>query len=343
MPDAYEKLMDRVRDVARLNSVVQLLDWDQETQMPAGGALARAEQVALLAGLAHEHLVHDETRSALDSATAAQEDYVAETNIRQSRRIFARAVRVPTKLIKDIARTSSLAKEAWTGARERADFQGFAPHVSKLVDLKRQVADHIGYEAEPYDALMDEYEPGAKSADIETLFAELCPATVSLLEKISAAPNKPDLSILQRDYPVDRQATLSRRMAEALNFDFQAGRADVSVHPFCTTIGGGGDVRITTRYVESFLPSALFGTLHETGHALYEQGLLSEHIFTPMGEAVSLGIHESQSRMWENMVGRSRPFWAHHFDAVKVMFHEALGGVSLDEFYAAINTVRPSL
>ncbi len=219
----------------------------------------------------------------------------------------------------------------------------FAPFLEKLVDLKKQMAECVGYAAEPYDALLDEYEPGAKAADIESLFADLRERTVTLLKKIMDAPDQPDTSILSRHFPTAGQEALSRKMAEALNFDFDSGRADVSVHPFCTTVGAGGDVRITTRYDERFLPASLFGTMHEVGHALYEQGLSRDHANTPMGEAVSLGIHESQSRMWENLVGRSRAFWTYHWDAVSKVFPEALQGVSLDEFYRAINAVKPSL
>ncbi|MHC4697382.1 MAG: carboxypeptidase M32, partial [Planctomycetota bacterium] len=162
------------------------------------------------------------------------------------------------------------------------------------------------------------------------------------LKRLESSPSKPNASILTRHFPRAQQEQLSRKMAECLNFDFTAGRADLSVHPFCVTVGGAGDVRITTRYMEDFLPGALFGTIHETGHALYEQGLLSEHMFTPMGEAVSLGLHESQSRLWENFVGRSRAFWTYQYEGVQGMFPEALGNVSVDEFYRAINTVEPS-
>ena len=352
---AYTQLMERVRDVGRLGAVEQLLEWDQETYMPKKGVAARAEQSALIAGLAHEHLVADDTRSLLDLASGDPDDYVAETNLRETRRAFQRAVAIPTALVKEIARTSSLAKDTWVSARSRADFGEFAPYLETMLDLKRQVAECVGYEGEPYDALMDEFEPGAKSAQLETLFEELRGATVALLRRISdggaalrppgglPTPSRPDASILTRLYPVDRQATLSRKMAEAIHFDFDSGRADVSVHPFCTTIGGSGDVRITTRYNERFLSAGLFGTLHETGHALYEQGLLPEYEATPMGQAVSLGIHESQSRLWENMVGRSRAFWKYHWKGLQTVFAEALGDVTQEGFYRAINTVRPTL
>jgi len=342
MNDAYHKLMERVRDLGRLQSIGQLLDWDQEVLMPSGGSSARAEQLSLIAGLAHEQLISDETGKLLDGAAADDSDAVARTNLRETRRSFDRAVKVPTALVKEIAHASSLAKDAWAKARAKSDFSLFADHLGKMIDLKKQLAEAIGYETEAYDALMDEFEPGAKAKDVETLFASLREEIVPLLEQVQAAPNKPDASILTRHYPQAGQEAISRRVAEAIGYDFESGRADVSVHPFCTTIGGSGDVRITTRYIEDFLPSSVFGTMHEVGHALYEQGLLSEHRFTPMAEAVSLGIHESQSRMWENMVGRSRAFWAFHYGELQRTFPEALGDVSLDDFYRAINTAAPS-
>ena len=342
MASDYDQLMDRVKDIGRLRAIEQLLEWDQETQMPRSGVQPRAESAALIAGLAHERLIGEELRSLLDTASADESDFAVQTNLREMRRTVARSVNIPTALVKDIAQTSILAKDAWASARKTSDFGEFAPFLAKLIDLKKRMAECIGYDTEPYDALMDEFEPGARAADIEQLFASLREATVGLLERVRGASQRPDTSILARKYPIDRQVRLSRKMAETLGFDFTAGRADVSVHPFCTTIGGCSDVRITTRYDEQFLSGALFGTVHETGHALYEQGLLREHTFTPMGEAVSLGIHESQSRMWENMVGRGRPFWSYHWGGLKAVFPESLGDLSLEEFYGAINAVEPS-
>ncbi len=342
MADAYADLLARIKDIGRLRAIEQLLDWDQETYMPEHGVHGRAQQMAIVAGIAHEYLVADETKALLAEASGADDDYVAHTNIRETRRVFDRASKVPTDLVKEIAHAGALAKDAWAKARAESAYSRFAPHLAKLIDLKKQYAEYVGYEASPYDALMDEFEPGAKSAQIEKLFAELRSATVSLLNKLENSASKPDASILTRHFPRAQQEKLSHQMAGWLNFDFKSGRADVSAHPFCVTVGGAGDVRITTRYMENFLPGALFGTMHETGHALYEQGLLHEHMFTPMGEAVSLGLHESQSRLWENFVGRSRAFWKHHYTGVQAMFREALGDVSQDDFCRAINTVEPS-
>ncbi len=341
MAHTYEKLMERVRDIGRLGAIEQLLDWDQEVYMPAQGVTARAEQMALVAGLCHDWLAAEETGRLL--AEAATDDDCAATNVRETKRAFDRAVTIPTTLVKEIARESSLAKSAWTKARETNTFATFAPHLGRLIELKKQVAECIGYKTEPYDALMDEFEPGATAVEVEALFASFREFTVGLIQRLKDATRQPDASILKRHFPRDTQEKLCRKFAESIGFDFAAGRSDVSVHPFCTTIGGAGDVRITTRYWEHFLPAALFGTLHEAGHGLYEQGLPAAHVFTPLGEAISLGIHESQSRLWENLVGRSRPFWKCHYAEVQQAFPEALGDVSLDAFYGSINTVTPSM
>jgi carboxypeptidase Taq len=346
MSKSYDQLLELVKDVARLESVGQLLDWDQETKMPESGVSARAEQCSLVAGIAHERFTSPELGRLLNTAEGEADNKasaVAATNLREIRRRYDRKTKLPTDLVKETAHTAIVAKDAWAKARKNSSFAEFSPYLEKTVALRRKVADLIGYKTEPYDALMDEFEPGAKSAEVELLFRELVAATVPLLQRIQAATDKPDTSILSRHYERPAQERLSRKVAETLGFDFGAGRADVSTHPFCTTIGGPGDVRITTRYMEDFLPAAMFGTMHEVGHAMYEQGLLNDYRFTPMGEAVSLGIHESQSRMWENFVGRGLPFWECHYPALQKEFPAALGSVPLADFYRAINAVRPSL
>ena len=343
MPSAYEKLMVRVKDAARLESVGALLDWDQETYMPTAGVAARADQIALISGLQHDTLVCDETRALIEKAEAPADDYAAVTNLREVRRAFDRQSKIPTELVKEIAHTTTLAKQAWAKAREQDDFGAFAPLLTKVVTLKRRVVDLVGYQTDPYDALMDEFEPGAKTAEVEAVFKDLVAATTGLLDRIRNAPRKPDPTILRGHFPRDKQETLSAKMAKCIGFDSNRGRADVTVHPFCTTIGGSDDVRITTRYDEGFLSPALFGTLHESGHALYEQGLEAAHRFTPMGEATSLGIHESQSRLWENLVGRGLPFWECHYEALQELFPGELGDVTLAAFHGALNAVSPSM
>jgi carboxypeptidase Taq len=204
------------------------------------------------------------------------------------------------------------------------------------------VADLIGFDNERYDALMDEFEPGAKTAEIAKLFGSLAKPLASLIREITAAPNQPDESIVHRRFPAEAQKAFARKLAEAIGFDFERGRLDVSAHPFCTGMAPG-DVRLTTRYNENHFNSAIFGVLHEAGHGVYEQGLDPEHQYTPISHSVSLGIHESQSLTWENLVGRSRPFWERFYPDCQAAFPEALNGVSLDEFMGAINIVKPSM
>lgn len=343
MPTAYESFVENIRELGTARAIEALLDWDQETYMPPRAAEDRANQLAFMAGLIHERLTSDTLGGLLDSLERDGQaaDEAQQTNVRETRRDFDRAVKLPRRLVEEIARATSLARNVWIKARADSDFPAFAPHLERLLDLKRQAADAVGWTTERYDALMDEFEPGAKSAEIEQVFKALRAELVPLAAAIAKAPRQPDLSILERECPVEAQAAFNRRMAEALCFDFQAGRIDISAHPFCTHLSPL-DVRMTTRYDAKYMPGSLFGVLHETGHALYEQGQDVQHALTPRGSAVSLGIHESQSRMWENLVGRSREFWEHFYPALQAAF-PSMARVPLDAWVFAINAVRPSL
>ena len=352
MPSAtYAMFLDRVRELSTWGQIGSLLGWDQETYMPPKAVHDRANQIAAIAGLAHEKLVSDEMgklltelRGEIGDATAGTKagdaDGVVAANVREVRRSYDRAVKLPTALVQEIARESSLAQEAWRVARAGSDFARFAPHLEKLLDLKREVADRFGWDTEPYDALLDEFEPGARAADIQTIFDALKKELVPLVAALAKAPRQPDQSILKRSCPVAQQETFNRRVLERMGFDFQAGRIDRSAHPFCSGTTPS-DVRLTTRYDEHYFPMSLFGSMHEAGHGLYEQGFDPIHTGTPMAQAVSLGIHESQSRLWENMVGRSRPFWEHWLPEFQQTFTN-IAGVPVDDFVRAINTVRPS-
>lgn len=342
MADPYSSFLQHVREIHTLRTIGGLLEWDQETCMPRRGAADRAEQLALIAGLEHRKRTSEELGNLLSQLERERpsDDFARATNIREMRRSFDRAVKIPAALVEEIARVSALAKDAWVKARKESRFADFAPHLERLLDLKRQVARHVGYTTEPYDALMDEFEPGAQSAEIERVFDGLKREQAPLAVALAKAPRQPDASILTREFPQAGQERFNRLIADALGFDFNAGRIDVSTHPFCMGLTPC-DVRLTTRYDERFIPAALFGTMHEAGHGLYEQGLDPAHVNTPMAAAVSLGIHESQSRMWENVVGRSRPFWQHYYPLLQLEF-PALKGVPLDAWYFAINAVRPS-
>ena len=343
--ESYEALIARVQEVATLQSCAGVLHWDRETYMPPRGAAHRAGQLAALAGLAHEKF----TDPRLGELLAAVEgtDVVAEpesdaaVNARELRRAYDRATKLPRELVEEIARVTSLAHGEWVDARRRADFRIFRPWLEKIVALKQQEADCYGHEGSRYDALLEDYEPGATTAWLEGVFGPLRDALVPLLEAIKGAPAEPDVSILARSYPVDRQELLGRVAAAAFGFDFQAGRLDTVAHPFCSGIGPG-DTRLTTRYNERDFGDAFFSIVHECGHGLYDQGLPADHWGTPRGQAISLGIHESQSRLWENLVGRSLSFWRHFFPIACQVFPEALGDVSLGTFYFSINDVRPS-
>jgi carboxypeptidase Taq len=349
----YASFIAHVRELRALQSIQELLEWDQQTCMPRKGAGYRAEQIGLIAGAAHRRLTAPKlgrwltklaARAELGGpqpGTPADEPDVITTNVREIRRLYDRAVKLPTRLVAEVARTTSVAGEAWMAARRDSEFAAFAPYLEKLLDLKRQVADRIGWQSEPYDALLDEFEPGARAADVQAVFDALQPQLVPLVAALAAAPRQPDTAILERLAPIPQQQAFNRMIAERMGFNFEAGRLDVSTHPFCSGFCPT-DVRMTTRYHEHGLAQSLFGVMHEAGHGLYEQGFDPQHTGTPLAASVSLGIHESQSRLWENQVGRSRPFWEHFYPAMQEAF-SSFADVPLEAWHFAINTVRPSL
>ena len=344
--DAYAELVRRSKELGVLHSCAGVLGWDQQTYMPAKGAGLRGEQMAFLAGLAHSKATDPKVGELLTavegSGLVRDPESDAAANAREMRRGYDRATKLPAALVEELARVTTAAQQAWQQARAANDFPTFRPHLEKVVALKRQEAQAVGYADHPYNALLDEYEPGATVAEVREVFAGLTRDLVPLIQKIGASGKKPDRSVLERDYPVDRQKVFAEAAAAAFGFDFAAGRLDTTSHPFCSGMGPG-DCRITTRYNPRFFSESFFGVLHETGHALYEQNLPAEHFGTPVGVACSFGIHESQSRLWENQVGRGRPFWDHFFPRLKQTFPGSLDGVTLDTFHLAINDVRPSL
>jgi carboxypeptidase Taq len=342
---AYEELIRRVHDVGVLGSCTGLIGWDERTYMPRAGASHRGEQMALLARLGHEMITDPRIGELLAAVEGSNlvTDLASDAgaNVREIRRGYDRATKLPKELVEDLARITTQAQGEWAEARQASDFRRFLPWLEKIVALKRQEASAVGYADHPYDALLDEYEPGAKTAELRRLFADLAADLVPVVESIVGSHKKPDREILTREFPVDRQERFAHAAAAAIGFDFEAGRLDVTTHPFCSGIGPG-DTRLTTRYNPRFFSEAFFGVLHEAGHGIYEQNLPAEHFGTPLGSATSLGIHESQSRLWENQVGRSRPFWEYFFPRAREIFPEALDGVSLDRWLFAINDVRPS-
>jgi carboxypeptidase Taq len=263
--------------------------------------------------------------------------------VRLARRDYGQATKLPSRLVTEVSRATSLAEPAWVRARAESDWSVFAPHLEEIVGLTRESAEALGYEEHPYDALLDLYEPGSTKARIEPVFEELKAGLVPLIRKISALPDEDRSRPLYGPFDEAEQEAFGQKVITAFGYDFRRGRQDRAVHPFCINFGGSGDVRITTRFDPNWLSPALFATFHEAGHAMYEQGVNPDYARTPLSGGVSMGVHESQSRLWENLVGRSRTFWSFYYPELQQTFPEALGGTDLEDFYRAINDVRPSL
>ncbi len=350
MTDSHSSVLEQVqqhaRETALLESAQQLLEWDERTYMPPEAGDYRAEQVAYLAGLIHQR--HTDRRlgewlaQLAESPLAADPHSDAGCTIRQLRREYDKKTKLPESLVKELTRLAVRGQQVWVAARKNDDFAAFAPVLEQMIALKQQEAEALGYTDCIYDALLDAYEPDEKTANVRRVLAALRDDLAPLVQAIAESDRSPHLEILERIYPVSAQETFGKEAAARIGFSFAAGRLDVTHHPFCTNLGPQ-DTRITTRYDERFFPSAFFGILHEAGHGIYDQGLPADHYGLPTGKYVSLGIHESQSRMWENMVGRSRAFWEFFYPSARKAFPDALEGASLDQFYFAINDVRPSL
>lgn len=343
---AYEELVRLTREATLLLSCSELLAWDELTYMPPGGVANRGNQLALLAGLYHDRATDPHIGQLLDvledSPLVSDPESATAVNVREVRRTYQRQTRLPRSLVEQLARVTSVAQQQWELAKEEDDFSRVERSLEEIIRLKRHEAECLGYQSVAYDALLDVYEPGASSHQLFQMFDALRSDLLPLLGKILGSGRRPHVGILRRDFPIDRQRVFAETLASAIGFDFHRGRLDSTSHPFFSTIGLG-DCRITTRYRQHQLAEALFATLHEAGHALYEQGLDAEHYGTPMGESSSLGIHESQARLWEHNVGNSRAFWQHFLPLAQQIFHEALHGVTLDEFYRAVNHIQPSL
>jgi len=334
--DAYASLCDLARQRALVGSTAAVLGWDQETHLPPAGVAWRARQLAWLSARAHEMATSDEWLDTL--ARAEEEDDGSDTtrtaNLREFRFHSDRATRLPVELVARATEASSLSKQAWAEARRRSDFSLFRDHLHTMVGIAREKAGHWGYETEPYDALVAGYERGADTAKLS---ARLDPLREPLREIAAAAVERAEernARLPAGPYPEESQKILNREVAEAIGFDFEAGRIDTTTHPFCTG-PGPRDTRLTTRYDERDFTSSLFGVMHEAGHGLYDQGLPPDDFGLPSGDAVSLGIHESQSRLWENHIGGSRRFWEHWYPRACELF-PVLRELPLDDFLAAI-------
>jgi carboxypeptidase Taq len=344
---AYAELIRRTREHSLVASCADVLAWDEDTYMPSAGAEHRAAQLALLAGLQHQRATDPRLGELLaeveGSLLVADPESAEAVNVREIRRAYEHQTRLPRALVEELARVTSLSEQAWAAARRAADFPSFRPWLEKVIRLKRREADALAIAPDPYDTLLDDYEPGARGDELAGLFDALRRELVPLANALTySAPRRPHTSLLRRAFPVQAQRAFGAAVAAAVGFDFRRGRLDTTTHPFFSTLGPD-DCRITSRFGERRFTEGLLTILHETGHGLYEQGLPAEHYGTPLGEAASLGLHESQARLWENAVGRSRPFWRHFFPAARATFPGVLDDVSPDDFHFAVNAVEASL
>ncbi|MBU0929166.1 MAG: carboxypeptidase M32 [Spirochaetes bacterium] len=340
--DAESKLLEHIGAA---------LGWDQETYMPSGAIEERADQLAFIEALAHEKATAPEIGDLLGALGSTGENpggpeslpTIDRAYLRVLRRKYDQATKLPVELVSELAKATSLSQAAWAEARKNDDFKAFEPYLTKMLGYQKRVAACLAPDAKPYDTLLDQYEEGATEAQIASVFGALRTDLVLLLDKIRGRPQIDD-SFLRRRSPVDGQAKASEYLMKVLSYDTSRGRLDTTAHPFTTTLGGS-DVRITTRYDEDFFPSSVFSTIHETGHALYELGIdpSPEYRRTSLAEASSMAVHESQSRLWENTVGRSLGFWLQHLPMLKQTLSPVLDGVGLEDFYRAVNRVEPSL
>jgi len=342
MNTSYRELKERLAEIVDLEKTAELLRWDQQVKMPPGGSAARAERLATLGRIAHERFVDPGIGRLLDGLESFEEsrpyDSVEASLVRVTRRDWRKARRVPSDLLVELTRAAALAYPAWVEARQRSDFSLFLPHVERQFELRRRYVDCFDDFDEPYDVLLDDFEPEMRTAQVRRVFERLKAEQIPLVEAVGErghADHPPG------HYPVERQRRFERDVVDRFGFDPEAWRCDETVHPF-ESAPSRNDIRITTRHFEDSL-DGLFAAMHEFGHGLYEHQVAPELERTPLCRGASLGLHESQSRMWENLVGRSRPFWRFFWPRLKETFPQALGDVETDDWFHLVNRVQPSL
>ena len=339
---AWAEFERRMGEIEDLSATLSLLSWDEQTYCSRRGRDARAQHLATLSTLTHERVVDPAYGEVLDrlAEEPGELDEVRRAMVRNVKHDRDRAVRLPAELVHALAVTGSRSNQAWEEARRTSDFAVFRPHLEAMLALKLEQADALGHDGERYDALLEAFEPGMRVAQLAPILDGLREELVPFVRRVLDRP-APDTSFLDGPYPHDRQLELSRRVLGDFGFDFEAGRQDSSTHPFC---GGPGptDVRLTTRVYDSLEPGCLYSTMHEAGHGLYEQGLATVHPRTSLAHAPSLGLHESQSRFWENVVGRSQAFWQHYLPVARAMFPGLLDHVGPEEMARGVNKVAAS-
>ncbi len=339
--ELYQHYKTAMTKIADIKYSIAVLGWDQECYQPKKGANFRAQQIGTLSGIAHDLFVDDklgEILSKLKSSTDLSE--LQNRNIEETFKDYTREKKYPTSFVEKIAQVTSQTYQSWLKAREENNFKIYSPMLATMIDMKREEAEILGYENHPYNALLDLYEPGSKTEELDVLFKEVRSNLVDFVKEIAMKPQM-RTDFLKQNFSRQQQWDYGIETLRQMGYDFDAGRQDVSPHPFTTNFSMQ-DVRVTTRVNENDFNTMLWSCIHEGGHALYEQGLLVENYGLPLGEAVSLGIHESQSRLWENLVGRGFDYWKGNFPKLKTIFPEQLKAVSDKDFYNGINKVQPS-
>jgi len=336
-----------VKKMVSYAQALSVLHWDMRVKAPAKGMDSRSEVIGVLSGEHFKLMTSPEMENFLtelsEPAILESLDHVTRGTVLECKKEFERNKKIPVDRYQEFVILTSQAGTVWEEARAKNDFAMFRPYLERIVDMQLEFIDYWGSKGDnTYDTLLDMYEPDMTVAQLDEMFGILREKTVPLLQKISASPQKPDTSFLTKTFAEAEQEAFSRMIIEKIGYDFKAGRLDRSVHPFCTSFGPG-DVRITTRFNPNFFSTALFGCIHEAGHAIYEQNISQDLLGTPLCDGTSMGIHESQSRFWENVVGRSLPFWKHFYKDLTAQFPSQLEGVSVEQFYRAINQVTPSL
>lgn len=355
----FEELESLGRELYLLEHTMAILGWDQETYLPEAGVEERSEQLAYLEGEYHKRATSDKVGQLFKKLGVDQEHPMGRAAegdsggkpggdrnyegafIRYFFRLYSRMKKLPENLVTELAKKTSISQHRWGEARKKSDFSIFAPHLKDILRLTKEKIDYIGYTEHPYDALLDEYEPWEKTENVQRIFSELEGPLSNLVSRIAQVKQVED-SFLYKEYPREKQEAFGMSVLKEVGYDFTRGRLDVSNHPFTTTLGID-DVRLTTRYNENFFNTGFFGSLHEGGHGLYEQGFGEWIRGNLLAAGTSLGIHESQSRTWENMVARGRTFWRGHFPKLKEIFPENLKDIDEETFYRGVNKVEPTL
>ncbi|WP_019119766.1 carboxypeptidase M32 [Brevibacillus massiliensis] len=335
-----------VKKLVSYNQALAVLGWDLRTKAPRKGAHARSEVIGVLSGeqfkLATSREYEEYLTALSEPDRLASLDPVTRKTVLEGKKEFERSKKLPPEKYQEFVITTTQAETMWEDARKNNDFASFRPYLEKIVKLQLEFIDYWGHSGVKYDTLLDMYEPGMTTAQLDEMFGKLREKTVPLVQAIAESPNKPDTGFLTRPYDIARQEAFSRYVLEKIGYDFAAGRIDISAHPFCTSFAPG-DVRITTKYDPNDFRVAFFSCTHEAGHAIYEQNINPDLFGTLLCDGTSMGIHESQSRFWENIVCRSLPFWQHFFGDLAKQFPDQLAGVQAEDFYRAVNYVQPSL